>query len=68
MSSLEQYLFKNIKVTDIYGETYIGYVDLYESKYDSGYNEPSIGIISDKKAMSGIELKESEIKSIKIID
>jgi len=68
MNSLEKYLFKNIEVTDIYGETYNGYVDLYESQYDSGYNEPSIGIIPNKKAISGIELKESEIKSIKIVD
>ena len=68
MIDLEDFLFKNVIIVDSNDKTHIGYVDFYESEYDSGYDEPSIGLIPNKNSKSGIEFRQSEIKSIKLID
>lgn len=65
---LQNYLFKNVIVTDTNGKTHKGYVDLYSSAYDNGDTEDSIGIIPTKNSKEGIELYASEIKSIKVVD
>lgn len=65
---LQDYLFKNVIVTDTEGRMHKGYVDLYASAYDNDDTEESIGIIPTKSSMSGIELYASEIKAIEIID
>lgn len=65
---LEKYLFKHVRVETIYGETVVGYVNLFCTAEEN--EEPylnSIGIISSKAALSGIEPDESEIKSIEQI-
>ena len=65
---LEKYLFKHVRVKTIYGETVVGYVNMFCTAEEN--EEPylnSIGIISSKAALSGIELDESEIKSIEEI-
>ena len=64
---LAEYLFKKVKITDLNGNVFKGYADLYEDKEDSGYGEPSIGIILDKDG-SGIEFVESEIKKIELLN
>lgn len=66
MIDLSQYLFKNVKIIDVNNETYTGFVDMYESSFDSGENEDSIGIIINRNSKKGIELYQSEIKSIEI--
>ena len=67
MKNLQEYLYKNVIITDINGAEHSGYADFYESEYDSGYDEPSIGITPEGKK-TGIEFPQSDIKSIKIID
>ena len=65
---LEKYLFKYVRVDTIYGDTIIGYVDMFCRAEENG--EPyfdSIGIIPSRAARAGIELDESEIKSIEEI-
>lgn len=61
-------LFKHVKVETKYDETVVGYVNMFCTAEEN--EEPyldSIGIISSKAARSGIELDESEIKSIEEI-
>ncbi|MCD7777924.1 MAG: hypothetical protein LUH47_05405 [Clostridiales bacterium] len=67
MLNLEKYLFKNVLIKDTNDNIHKGYVDLYENELDSGYGEPSIGILPNKDAKDGIELVLSEIKSIEFI-
>lgn len=65
---LEKYLFKHVRVETVYGETIVGYVDMFCTAEEN--EEPyldSIGIIPSKAARAGIELDESEIKSIEEI-
>lgn len=65
---LEKYLFKHVMVETVYGETIVGYVDMFCTAEEN--EEPyldSIGIIPSKAARAGIELDESEIKSIEEI-
>ena len=65
---LEKYLFKYVRVDTIYGDTIVGYVDMFCTAEENG--EPyfdSIGIIPNRAAREGIELDESEIKSIEEI-
>ncbi|WP_448947799.1 hypothetical protein [Lachnoanaerobaculum sp.] len=60
---LEKYLFKYVRV-----DTIVGYVDMFCRAEENG--EPyfdSIGIIPSRAARAGIELDESEIKSIEEI-
>lgn len=66
--NLEKYLFKHVRVETVYGETIVGYVDMFCTAEEN--EEPyfdSIGIIPSKVAQAGIELDESEIKSIEEI-
>lgn len=65
---LQDYLFKNVIITDTEGKLHKGYVDLYSSAYDNDDTEESIGIIPTKNSRQGIELYASEIKSIEIMD
>lgn len=65
---LEKYLFKHVRVETVNGETIVGYVDMFCTAEEN--EEPyldSIGIIPSKAARAGIELDESEIKSIEEI-
>ena len=65
---LEKYLFKYVRVETNYGEIIVGYVDMFCTAEEN--EEPyldSIGIIPSKAARAGIELDESEIKSIEEI-
>jgi len=65
---LEKYLFKHVRVETVSGETIDGYVDMFCTAEEN--EEPyldSIGIIPSKAARAGIELDESEIKSIEEI-
>lgn len=65
---LEKYLFKYVRVETNYGEIIVGYVDMFCTAEEN--EEPyldSIGIISNRAAREGIELDESEIKSIEEI-
>ena len=65
---LEKYLFKHVRVETVNGETIVGYVDMFCTAEEN--EEPyldSIGIISNRAAREGIELDESEIKSIEEI-
>lgn len=66
MESLRNFLFKTVIVEDVYGKTHKGYVDFYESEYDSGYDEESIGILPTPESKDGIELSRSDIKSIRL--
>ena len=65
--SLEQYLFKYVRVEESDGETHTGYVATYTSEADNDENEESIGLIPREDAMRGIELFRSEIVSIEEI-
>ena len=65
---LEKYLFKYVRVETNYGEIIVGYVDMFCTAEEN--EEPyldSIGIIPNRAAREGIELDESEIKSIEEI-
>ncbi|MBF1009702.1 MAG: hypothetical protein HXK76_01535 [Lachnoanaerobaculum sp.] len=66
--NLENYLFKYVRVETNYGDTIVGYVDMFCTAEENG--EPyfdSIGIIPSRAVREGIELDESEIKSIEEI-
>lgn len=60
--NLYDYLFTNVRIIDTEDIEHIGYVDLYENEYDSGDDEPVIGL------STGIALLQSEIKSIEKLD
>ena len=64
--NLENFLFKNVIMTDINGNIHKGYVGLYETPYENESNEDSIGILINPQAEIGIEFYQSEIKSIVI--
>ena len=66
--SLENYLFKYVRVETNYGETIVGYVDMFctAEENEEPYFE-NIWIIPNRAAREGIELDESEIKSIEEI-
>ncbi len=68
MESLRNFLFKTVIIEDVYGKTHKGYVRLYESEYDSGYDEESIAIFPTLESKDGIELSRSEIKSIRLAE
>lgn len=66
MIDLSNFLFKTVILEDTDNNIYKGYVDMYESSADNDSNEDSIGIITDSISKTGIELYQSEIKSIKL--
>lgn len=68
MYKLEEYLFHNVKIVDIYGNTHRGYVDMFSSAEDSGDDEDSIGFGETEHSKVGKGLFQSEIKSIEITD
>lgn len=59
---LAQTLYKKVKIVDSENLIHEGIVDLYESEFDSGYNEALVGLDN------GIFLRQSEIKDIEILD
>lgn len=71
--------FHNAKIETVDGRIITGYVDLHESEYDSGENEPYIGVdIKELHKTKNATVKPenlwdngiyaSEIKSIEILD
>lgn len=59
-----------VEITDVKDETIIGYVDLYESRYDNEDDEGNDGeasICVDTEDGQSYLLYESDIKEIKII-
>ncbi len=66
MIDLSDFLFKNVEVKDNENHIYNGYVDMFESSNDNDTDEDSIGIILNSSSQTGIELYQSEIKSIKL--
>lgn len=67
MISLYDYLYKNVTIITTDGEKYTGYVDFFESPYENESDEDSIGLLDSKNSHSGIELYQSQIKSIEIL-
>ncbi|MCD7811205.1 MAG: hypothetical protein LUG91_05055 [Ruminococcus sp.] len=62
--NLEQYFCKKVRVVDIDGIEYVGKVNAFTYAKDNGdVGEDSIAIFS-----ADIELAESEIKSIEVIE
>ncbi|MCM1023839.1 MAG: hypothetical protein NC395_07245 [Prevotella sp.] len=69
MINLEDFLYKNVVVVDIYGVEHFGYVDMYCSADDDPDDpEESIGLVTDENSKLGIGLFRSEIKSISTVD
>lgn len=66
--NLSEFLFKKVSVRDNSGIVYSGVVIMYESALDNENGEESIGILTDEKRKSGIELYRSEIESISVVD
>ncbi len=64
---LSDYAGKKVKIVDIDNISYQGFVFGYTKAEDNDENEASIDIFPSKTAISGVELFESEIKSIEII-
>lgn len=65
--NLFDYAGKKVKIIDTDNQKHIGFVFGCTKAEDNDENEDSIDIIPTKNAMEGIELFESEIKSIEII-
>lgn len=65
--NLFDYAGKKVKIIDTDNITHTGFVFGCTKAEDNDENEDSIDIIPTKNAMEGIELFESEIKSIEII-
>ena len=68
MINLENFCGKNAEITYVTGAKYKGFVDSYSSAYDNDDTEDSISVFPDKHSKTGIEVFQSEIKSIEIID
>ena len=66
MVNLKDFLFKNVIVIDTDGITHKGFVNFYETDFENESDEDSIGILTDPKNRMGIELYQSEIKSIEL--
>lgn len=62
MIDLQETLGKKVKLIDDHDNEVIAVADFYESEYDSGYDEPIIGLTNGQYYL------RSEIKSIEIID
>lgn len=69
MKTLQEYVFKYVNVVDADDISYNNYyVDDFTSAADNDdRNEESIGLLPYKGAKTGIELYESEIKSIESV-
>ena len=65
---LSQYEFKNVVVTCTDGEVVKGYVDAFCEAEDNDENEASICILPQKEDTDGVEIYESEIKTIEIVE
>ena len=67
---LLDYLWKKVNIKCKDGKEYHNcYVVAYDDKYDNvDQNEDSIGIKHDKKDNYGVEMFESEIEPIEIVD
>lgn len=60
----------NIEITDVNGKVIVGYVDLYESRFDNSDDDVNAGeasICVDTADDNSYMLYESDIKRIKII-
>jgi hypothetical protein len=64
---LSDYAGKKVKIIDIDNKIYKGIVLGYTKAIDNDENEASIDVFPTKTSVSGVELFESEIKSIEII-
>ncbi len=62
MIDLYDCLSHKVKLVDSDENEVIAIADLYESEYDSGYDEPIIGLTN------GRYYRQSEIKSIEIVE
>lgn len=62
MVSLYDALGKKVKLVDSDDNEVVAVADLYESEYDSGYDEPIIGLTNGQFYL------QSEIKSLDIIN
>lgn len=60
-------LGKKVEIIDTDNIQYIGYILDYTTALNNEENEWSIDIFSSKTSNSGVELFQSEIKSIKVI-
>lgn len=67
MINLRDYIYKNVIVVDTNGIEHKGYVDMFCYAYENDDTEDSIGIIPNENSKYGIELFQSDIKSIKLI-
>lgn len=68
MKELYKYGGKKVKVIDTDGEVHVGKVLGTTSDIDNEEGEESIDIQTNSEARMGVELFESEIKSIEIIE
>ena len=62
MIDLQDTICHKVKLVDNDGNGVVAVADLYESEYDSGYDEPIVGLTN------GRYYTQSEIKSIEIVD
>lgn len=62
MIDLYDALSHKVKLVDTDNNEVVAFADLYESKDDSGYDEPIIGLTNGQYYL------QSEIKSIEIVD
>lgn len=60
---------KDVSVKDIDGQTFVGYLAIFESAADSDDGTPSITLTGTMQYPNDyLELREDEIKSIKVLD
>ena len=64
---LSDYAGKKVKIVDADNIIYTGFVYGYTKAEDNDENEDSIDVIPTRNSTEGVELFESEIKSIEII-
>ena len=64
---LSNFAGKKVKIVDNDNKIYQGFVLGYTKAEDNDENEASIDVLPSKKSLDGVELFESEIKSIEII-
>lgn len=69
MVDLYDFKGKNVEIIFKNGKRYIGIVKYFSSALDNDdyLEEDSISVFPDKTSKSGIEIFQSEIKSIKVI-
>ena len=64
---LEQYCFKNIRITCTDGEVLEGYAFYFADADDNAPDEASITIENEKRLKRDVVVSLSEIKSIKVV-